>query len=726
MKRVEKLLGIALISSVFMSSFTAVPLAGESEKPKNTSFVWGDVLGSSSTPFGLYNEEGQTYSKIARQVRFGHLKSYSAKWYIAGYDKPSDSVVLLNSPDFNLGGKVAQSSGAGWADPKDLDKDADVSYSGDRPAIVGANHYGIGALRAKLKELEEKAFYPSEREHLNDVTVYNYDEKNDKIYTTTDKLYLPYGNWWDEYITVGTSQVNSKESGNGMLNNGIKVSVTSGDVFANPVGNPYSQENTLSFFLRAPADPTDNDNCGQMLAVVPGEGTMYTYNNNAFYLLPAAHLKAEDILFLASIKHTNQTEKNVLTPDDPAELRFKDSKNYITAKVDQTEDGFSVTLDKEAESFQECTLYVYGVDDNGEWARSYSLTQDRKVKWENIHEGVTGPEGLKIFIEYQKDNMLYAKMVAFKMTLEGTDGSNEKVEGIAPSEFDLKLPEFPLNAIDAIGAPESWSKALADDSQFNGWSINGKTYKPGTTVRIDRETVIKPLIGKKPTATPTPLPTVTNTPVPTVKPTNTPAPTATATPVPTTEPSVTETPAPTAEPSVSENPADVTVIPDVTSAPTADNNIGKVVKVGKAKYKITSLTTATYLSLTDKKAKSATVPASIKYGGKVYKVNAVGSKAFSKKKKLRSVTIGKNVKTVAAKAFYKCKNVKTVTIKATGLKKVGKKAFSGINSKAVFKISKKKKLKSYKKLIKKSGVSKKVTYKVLTKAKKKTKTTKKK
>ena len=723
MKRVEKLLGIALISSVFMSSFTAVPLAGESEKPKNTSFVWGDVLGSSSTPFGLYNEEGQTYSKIARQVRFGHLKSYSAKWYIAGYDKPSDSVVLLNSPDFNLGGKVAQSSGAGWADPKDLDKDADVSYSGDRPAIVGANHYGIGALRAKLKELEEKAFYPSEREHLNDVTVYNYDEKNDKIYTTTDKLYLPYGNWWDEYITVGTSQVNSKESGNGMLNNGIKVSVNSGDVFANPVGNPYSKEDTISFFLRAPAAPTDNDNCGQMLAVIPGEGTMYTYNNNPFYLLPAAHLKAKDILFLASIKHTNQTEKNVLTPDNPAELRFKDSKNYITAKVDQTEDGFSVTLDKEAESFQECTLYVYGVDDNGEWARSYSLTQDRKVKWEDIHEGVTGPEGLKIFIEYQKDNMLYAKMVAFKVTVEGLPGSGEKLEGLASKEYDLKLPNVPANPLDAGPELQSLTK-LPDGYKFDGWNINGKIYKGGSSVRIDRESVIKPVISKLPTSTPTPVPTVKPTNTPTPKPTNTPVPTAVPTAVPTTE--VSATPEPTAVPTVTEEPADVTVIADVTQAPPpATTDVGKVIKSGKAKYKITSMTTATYISLTDKKAKSASVPATVKYGGRTYKVNAIGSKAFSNKKKLRSVTIGKNVKTVAAKAFYKCKNLKTVTVKATKLKKVGKKAFGGINSKAVFKISKKK-MKAYKKLIKKSGVSKKVSYKVLTAKKKAAKTAKKK
>lgn len=725
MKRFGKFFGIAVISSIMMSSFVSAPLAGETSK-ETGSFVFGDILGSSSNPFGLYNEEGQSHSKIALQVRFAHLKAYPGKWYIAGYDKATDSVVLLNSPEFNLGGKTAQASGAGWADDKELDPEADVKYTGTRPSVVGANHYGTGELRETLKALETTAFYPGERELMNDVTVYNYDEKNNSVYTTTDKIYLPYGNWWDEYITVGSNYVNSKESGNAMLNNGLKVSVNSGDVFASPVGNPYADPNNAPFYLRAPANPTDNDNCGQMLAVEPGDGTMYTYNNNTFVMLPVCHLKAKEILFVANVDHNTATQQNVLATDGVAKFRFKDTHDYIKAEVNTTEDGFEVNLgDQNAESYQQCGLIIYGEDSSGEWARSYSLQQTRKIKWKNVHEGVTGPEGLKIFIEYQRDNVIYAKMIAFKMTLEGLPGSNEKIEGVAPMEFDLKLPQFPINALEAIGAPESWTKEIPAGNRFEGWSINGKTYKVGETVRIDRETVIKPLIGKIPTATPTATPTVkpTNTPTPTVKPTNTPVPTAaaTATPVPetTTEPEA--TPSPVVEPEVS-------VTAEVTDTPPAvvSSDIGKIVKVGKAKYKITSLTTATYMSFTDKKAKSATVPASIKYGGRVYKVTAVGSKAFSKKKKLKSVTIGKNVKTIAAKAFYKCSSVKTVNIKAVALKKVGKKAFSGINSRAVFKISKKKKLKSYKKLIKKSGVSKKVSYKVVTKAKKKATASKKK
>ena len=91
-------------------------------------------------------------------------------------------------------------------------------------------------------------------------------------------------------------------------------------------------------------------------------------------------------------------------------------------------------------------------------------------------------------------------------------------------------------------------------------------------------------------------------------------------------------------------------------------------------------------------------------------VTTIDDGAFKNDKAITAFTIGKKVKTIGKEAFSGCKKLKTVTIKSTGLKKAGKKAFKGTNSKITFKIAKKK-FKAYKKLLSKTSVPKKAVYK---------------
>lgn len=92
------------------------------------------------------------------------------------------------------------------------------------------------------------------------------------------------------------------------------------------------------------------------------------------------------------------------------------------------------------------------------------------------------------------------------------------------------------------------------------------------------------------------------------------------------------------------------------------------------------------------------------------KVSSIGSKAFAKCTALKKVTIPASVTTIGSQAFYGCKNLKTITIKTTKLttKKVGSKAFSGIYSKAAFKVPSSK-VSAYKKLLKAKGIGSKAT-----------------
>lgn len=93
-------------------------------------------------------------------------------------------------------------------------------------------------------------------------------------------------------------------------------------------------------------------------------------------------------------------------------------------------------------------------------------------------------------------------------------------------------------------------------------------------------------------------------------------------------------------------------------------------------------------------------------------ITTIGEKAFAGCSKLKKVVIEKNVSKINKQAFYKCKSLKTIIIKSRKLKtqKVGRKAFSGIVKKAVFKVPSDK-INTYKKIFKSKGASNKIVVK---------------
>ncbi len=135
----------------------------------------------------------------------------------------------------------------------------------------------------------------------------------------------------------------------------------------------------------------------------------------------------------------------------------------------------------------------------------------------------------------------------------------------------------------------------------------------------------------------------------------------------------------------------------------------KVVKSGDLSDEIGIVT---YVKPRKKTVKEVTIPSAVTIDGIKYKVTAIANNAFKNCTKLKKVTIGKNVSKIGKKAFYKCKKLKTIVIKTKKLsaKKVGGKAFKGINKKATIKVPKTK-YKSYKKWLKKKGVGANVVYK---------------
>ena len=156
---------------------------------------------------------------------------------------------------------------------------------------------------------------------------------------------------------------------------------------------------------------------------------------------------------------------------------------------------------------------------------------------------------------------------------------------------------------------------------------------------------------------------------------------------------------------------------------------------------------------------SVAVPDTVTANGHVYLVTSISDKAFYKNTKLKSISIGRNIKTIGKSAFKGCKKLKQVvggenvvkisdsafqdcvaltkftidenvssigknafkgckklkriTVKTEKLKsdKVGKHAFEDIHDKVVFKCPSKKLSKSYKKIFKKKGAPEGAKYK---------------
>ena len=153
-----------------------------------------------------------------------------------------------------------------------------------------------------------------------------------------------------------------------------------------------------------------------------------------------------------------------------------------------------------------------------------------------------------------------------------------------------------------------------------------------------------------------------------------------------------------------------------TQKPNTNSNVSVGVKANQTAtangiiYKVTKVENAQNAQVTitslDKKKSSIIIPDYITINGVKCKVVSIKKKVLYKGRKLKKLTIGKNVQIIEDNAFNGCKNLKSITIKSTVLKKVGKNAIKGIHKKAVIKVPKKQ-YKKYKKLFgKKSGFKK--------------------
>jgi len=119
---------------------------------------------------------------------------------------------------------------------------------------------------------------------------------------------------------------------------------------------------------------------------------------------------------------------------------------------------------------------------------------------------------------------------------------------------------------------------------------------------------------------------------------------------------------------------------------------GETVVTKEGTYTATGAKTATF-TLADSKATTVTIPSTVKIDGVQVKVTEIAAKAFRKNMAIKSVTIGKNIKTIGANAFEGAGNLKTVKMAGTSLTTIKKNAFKGDTKLKTLDLSKQKNLK---------------------------------
>lgn len=299
---------------------------------------------------------------------------------------------------------------------------------------------------------------------------------------------------------------------------------------------------------------------------------------------------------------------------------------------------------------------------------------------------------------------------------------------IGPTTEASEKPELTANPIPVESKkPEATAIPIPVASEKPG--VTGSP-SPVTSEKPDVTEGPIPVVSEKPEGTASPSPATSEKPdvmsSPTPAESEKPEGTAGPSPVESEKPGNTASPIP----EESKKPNEIagispTQTPENPTKPIAPNtvddkketspSIGTVLADSKNKvsYKVNGQNkTVAFYKAKNAAATKVVIPATITLDGVKYKVNAISDQAFKGCKKLKSVTIGKNITKIGKKAFNGCSKLKSITIKSNKLKNnsIGAKAFKGIHGKAVIKVPKMQK-KTYQKWLRKKGADKTVKIK---------------
>ena len=315
------LLVSAMVLTMFPTFSTSVH-AEENQSPTKEQFSTVEELKN-------YDTNDNDGVKNPAKVYFGNNNQ---QWWIAG-SQSNDSITLFSASSMRDDVQFESN----YMDNKTYDDKWNCTYPDREPAEVFPNHYGASYIRnVTLKEMEASFFTSSEQALINETTIYTDDTKNNSIYSTTDKLYLAYGDQEDyNHITVGKNSAND-------LNDGLRIDPS------------YWGKSVLElFWIRSPFVSNDDLNDGSKVLTAWPSKNYPAFNgaqtSNAEKIRPAFELNSSTILFASAVPSATSTGNLTLqdTDGDGAfTLRYdagKYSKNLGSAEISYDESKVILT-----------------------------------------------------------------------------------------------------------------------------------------------------------------------------------------------------------------------------------------------------------------------------------------------------------------------------------------------------------------------------------------------
>lgn len=342
------LLVSAMVLTMFPTFSTSVH-AEENQSPTKEQFSTVEELKN-------YDTNDNDGVKNPAKVYFGNNNQ---QWWIAG-SQSNDSITLFSANSMRDDVQFESN----YMDNKTYDDKWNCTYPDREPAEVFPNHYGASYIRnVTLKAMEASFFTSSEQALINETTIYTDDTKNNSVYSTTDKLYLAYGDQEDyNHITVGKNSAND-------LNDGLRIDPS------------YWGESVLElFWIRSPFVSNDDPNDGNDVLTAWPSKKYPVFNgaqtSNVEKIRPAFELNSSTILFASAVPSATSTG-NLTLQDTDGDGAF--TLRYDAGKYSKNLGSAVISYDDRKVILTDVPNGTYLVAQNSNGAYAKQITNETEV-----------------------------------------------------------------------------------------------------------------------------------------------------------------------------------------------------------------------------------------------------------------------------------------------------------------------------------------------------------
>lgn len=446
------LLVSAMVLTMFPTFSTSVH-AEENQAPTKEQFSTVEELKN-------YDTNDNDGVKNPTKVYFGNNNQ---QWWIAG-SQSNDSITLFSASSM----KDDVQFESNYMDNKTYADKWNCTYPDREPAEVFPNHYGASYIRnVTLKEMEASFFTSSEQALINETTIYTDDTKNNSVYSTTDKLYLAYGDQEDyNHITVGKNSAND-------LNDGLRIDPS------------YWGESVLElFWIRSPFVSNDDPNDGNDVLTAWPSKNYPAFNgaqtNNGEKIRPAFELNSSTILFASAVPSATSTG-NLTLQDTDGDGAF--TLRYDAGKYSKNLGSAVISYDDSKVILTDVPNGTYLVAQNSNGAYAKQITNETEVSASGMN--LDNFANCKIWLETTdtENRITYAALAEKEqetaVNIVAGAGlnitSNNGVQEVVPNKA---ITDIIVEAVDGYFLPDGYEDRIQG---LNGLTVTKMT-KNGFTI----------------------------------------------------------------------------------------------------------------------------------------------------------------------------------------------------------------------------------------------------